>query len=148
MNIVPFARDPLTGGFDSKELKAIGEIGAQAFAGGYLSDVAFGTTERGEPQAYFLAAGPEHECVLCISRIDRRYVIEDGCGEVIAEVAALRRVGEQAVGFFKAGKARLAARVWVGWMAAREFFEEKVEPAIAESMEMATHVAPQLAALV
>jgi hypothetical protein len=148
MNILPFTRDPLTGGFDSKELRAIGEIGAPALASGIVSDVAYGTTERGEPQAYFLGNGPDQECVLCISRIGRRYIIEDGCGTVLAEVAALRRVAEKAARFFHDGRARLATHLLAGWVAAREFFEEKVEPAMAESMEAATHFAPQLAALI
>lgn len=148
MNIVPFTRDPLTGGFDSKELKAISEIGAPAVASGIVSGVAYGTTERGEPQAYFLGAKPDEDCILCISRVGRHYVIEDGCGIVVAEVTALQRVRERAAHFFKGGKSRLAAHVLAGWVAAREFFEEKVEPAMAESMEVATHFAPQLAALV
>jgi hypothetical protein len=38
--------------------------------------------------------------------------------------------------------------VAVAWFAVREAFEEKIEPAMAEPMEMLSLIAPQLAALV
>jgi hypothetical protein len=38
------------------------------------------------------------------------------------------------------------ARVAVAWYAVREAFEEKIEPMLAEPVELLTHVAPQLAA--
>ena len=41
----------------------------------------------------------------------------------------------------------MVARIALAWCAAREFFEEKLEPLIAESVEVVFHVAPQLAAL-
>lgn len=147
MTIIPFARSR-PGQFDGREMSVIAEIAAPATAAGLVGSVEWGSTERGEPQAYFLAAGPEPECLLCISRVGRIYVIEDGNGGIVAEVSTLRRVGEQARRAFTAGKSGLTARIAVAWVAAREFFEEKVEPAMAKSLEVATHFAPQLATLV
>ena len=37
-----------------------------------------GTTERGEAQFYVLGPAPEHDCVLCVSRLAQGYVLQDG----------------------------------------------------------------------
>jgi hypothetical protein len=147
MTVLPFVRR-MSGGFDPKELNAIAAICAPAVASGTVFSVEWGATERGDPQAYFLGNDPEQDCVLCISRVGRRYIIEDGAGSVLAEVTTLQRMSERAARIFSERKAGLVARVAVAWYAAREFFEEKVEPAMAESVEVATHFAPQLAAFV
>ena len=54
---------------------------------------------------------------------------------------------EQARAALRRKKAAIAARIAVTWCAVREFFEEKVEPVLAEPVEVLTHFAPQLAAL-
>ncbi len=44
-------------------------------------------------------------------------------------------------------KTAIVAKVVLAWGAVRGAFEERVEPMLAEPMEVLTHVAPQLAAL-
>ena len=40
-----------------------------------------GVTEIGDPQFYLLGPPPHEECILCISRLGRVYVLEDGAGQ-------------------------------------------------------------------
>lgn len=105
-----------------------------------------GATEAGDPQAYLIGPGPEYDCILTVSRLGRLYVIEDGNGQVLGESTCLDRLAEQARRLFGCKKGGLVARVTVAWYAARETFEEKIEPMLAEPVELLTHVAPQLAA--
>ena len=51
-----------------------------------------GETERGEPQFYVIGPAPEHDCVLCVSRLAQGYVLEDGTGRMIGEAPALDRI--------------------------------------------------------
>ena len=44
-----------------------------------------GMTEVGDPQFYLLGRPPHDECILCISRLGRLYVLEDGHGQVLFE---------------------------------------------------------------
>jgi hypothetical protein len=41
----------------------------------------------------------------------------------------------------------IAAKMMLIWATLRQTIEEKIEPMLAEPMELATHLAPQLAAL-
>ena len=107
-----------------------------------------GETECGDPQLYVARPGPEHDCILSISRLGRLYVLEDGNGQVIFEDGNLVTLAEQASAALRKKKHAILAQIAVAWCAAREFFEEKVEPMLAEPVEVLTHFAPQLAALV
>ena len=54
-----------------------------------------GITDIGDPQFYLL--GPPHdECILCISRLGRLYVLEDGHGQLLFEHNSLLALAEQA----------------------------------------------------
>ncbi|BAT59986.1 hypothetical protein GJW-30_1_02521 [Variibacter gotjawalensis] len=129
-------------------MATLSAIYAPATASGIVASLEFGETELGEPQAYFVGMAPDHDCVLCVSRVAGRYIVEDGAGQVVADKVGLRTLGESASRALRAGKAGMIAQVAGLWYAAREFFEEKVEPVMAEATEVATHFAPQLAALV
>jgi hypothetical protein len=98
----------------------------------------FGATECGDPQMYLLGPAPEHDCILSISRLGRLYILEDGQGRILFEQGNLVPLAEGAI----------VARLAIAWCAMREFLEEKVEPVMAEPLELLTHVAPQLAAFV
>jgi len=106
-----------------------------------------GATEIGDPQFYLIGPPPEHDCILCVSRLGKLYVLEDGAGHLVFENADFELIARQAKALLKAGKARLLAQVFLAWGALRHAFEEKVEPLLVEGEEMLTHVAPQLAAM-
>ncbi len=59
---------------------------------------------------------------------------------------AMGHLAEQVRSTLRRHKTVIAAKVAVAWAALREAFEERVEPMLAEPMEVLTHVAPQLAA--
>ena len=94
-----------------------------------------------------LGPPPDYDCILCISRLGRIYVIEDGAGRVLFEHDNPMLLVEQATAALRRRKATIVARVAVAWCALREAFEEKTEAMMAEPMELLSHIAPQLAAL-
>jgi hypothetical protein len=73
-----------------------------------------GITEIGDPQFYLL--GPPHdECILCISRLGRMYVLEDGHGQLLFEHNSLLVLAEQARVVLQKKKTQIVARVaWSG----------------------------------
>jgi hypothetical protein len=105
-----------------------------------------GVTELGDPQLYLLGPPPHDECILCISRLGRLYVLEDGAGQVLFEHNSLLVLAEQARRMLHKKRAQIVGRVAVLWCAIRELFEEKLEPIVGESEELLTHLMPQLAA--
>ena len=105
-----------------------------------------GVTELGDPQLYLLGPPPHDECVLCISRLGRLYVLEDGAGQVLLEHNSLLVLAEQARRVLQKKQTQIVGRVAVLWCAIRELFEEKLEPIVGESEELLTHLVPQLAA--
>jgi hypothetical protein len=108
-----------------------------------------GQTETGDPQFYIVGAAPEFDCTMCLTRLGRLYVLEDGAGSVIAEDIHLDRVVEAASRML-APRGRLAfvARSLIGLCAFRAVLDQKVELMLAESLEHVSRFAPQLAALV
>src|SRR5262249_30810728 len=98
------------------------------------------------PQLYLLGQPPDDECILCISRLGRLYVLEDGAGQVLAEHNSLLTLAEQAKRALQKQRARIIGRAAVLWCAIRELFEEKLEPIMGEREELLTHLVPQLAA--
>lgn len=123
---------------------------ARGSAGGWQTDA----TERGDPQFYLLGEGPGQECLLCISRIARSYILEDGEGGVIAEHANLAVIGEKAIRLQLGGRPSIAMRIGLMWIAFKcsmedklHSAEEKMEPLLAEPLELMSHIVPQLAAL-
>lgn len=149
MTVVPFARrEDALGGWQRHEVQRVADACAEPISRGEVSGWETGATETGDPQLYLLGPAPEHECLVCLSRLGRLYVLEDGQGRILFEHDAIDVLAEQVRGTLRRKKASIVARVAVAWFAVREAFEEKVEPAMAEPMEMLSLVAPQLAALV
>ena len=105
-----------------------------------------GITEIGDPQFYLL--GPPHdECILCISRLGRLYVLEDGHGQLLFEHNSLLALAEQARVVLQKKKTQIVARVALVWCAVRETIEEKLDAVVVEGEELLAHCVPQLAAL-
>lgn len=149
MTVITFApkEDHAGGGWRACELDRFvatfaGELHRGA-AGGWDT----GATELGDPQFYLLGPSPDHDCILCVSRLGRFYVLEDGAGHLVFENADFDLLIRQAKSLLRAGKARLLAQIVLAWGALRQAFEEKVEPLLVEGEEMLTHVAPQLGAI-
>jgi hypothetical protein len=107
-----------------------------------------GTTERGEAQFYVLGPAPEHDCVLCVSRLAQGYVLEDGAGRLIGEAPSLDRFAVATARAAIRGSRSLVTRVLVGWVTLRLTIEEKLAPVLEESEELLARYAPQLAAMV
>jgi hypothetical protein len=149
MNVVPFPRvqDAPSQGWRTHELATLTNACAPSIPHGEISGWEIGTTECGDPQLYLLGPAPEHDCILSISRLGRLYVLEDGKGQVLFENDNVKLLAEQTCGALRKRKAEIVARLTVCWCAVREFFEEKVEPVLAEPIEVITHFAPHLAAL-
>lgn len=150
MTVIPFAghcgdRESL---WQNAELSLLLSIYNAHRGEGEASGWGIGATECGNPQFYILGLLPEQDCTASITRIGRLYILEDGRGQVIAESVSLAAIAERALAINRGRKMQFLAGLGSGWVAAREFFEEKLEPLMAESLEVATHVFPQLATLV
>jgi hypothetical protein len=105
-----------------------------------------GITDIGDPQFYLL--GPPHdECILCISRLGRLYVLEDGHGQLLFEHNSLLALAEHARVVLQKKKTQIVARVALVWCAVRETIEEKLDAVVVEGEELLAHCVPQLAAL-
>lgn len=107
-----------------------------------------GATERGEPQFFVLGPAPEHDCVLCVSRLAQGYVLEDGAGRVIGEAPSLDRFAVEAARAAIGGSRSLVTRIMVAWVTLRLTIEEKLEPIFEESEELLARFAPQMAAMI
>ena len=105
-----------------------------------------GLTEIGDPQFYLLGP-PQDECLLCISRIGRRYVLEDGAGQVLFEHYRLWLLVERAKAALQKRKAQIVARAALVWCAVRETVEERLDAVVLDGEELLAHCVPQLAAL-
>lgn len=148
MNVVQFSSaKELPQGWQSSELTRLTNACAAAIPSGEISGWEVGQTECGDPQLYLLGPAPEHDCILSVSRLGRLYVLEDGKGQVLFENDDILMLAEQTCSALRRRKAELIARLTVCWCAVREFFEEKVEPLMAEPMEVISHFAPHFAAL-
>ena len=105
-----------------------------------------GITDIGDPQFYLLGH-PHDECILCISRLGRLYVLEDGHGQLLFEHNSLLALAEQARVVLQKKKTQIVARVALVWCAVRETIEEKLDAVVVEGEELLAHYVPQLAAL-
>lgn len=149
MTVIAFPPKPpqADGSWRAGELKAMVEALAPALSGGESARYDIGLTEIGDPQFYLLGPPPHDECILCISRLGRTYVLEDGAGQVLYEHNSLVVLAEQAKSALRRRKAQIVARAALLWCAARAAFEEKLEAVVGEGEELLAHVVPQLAAL-
>src|SRR5262249_3431458 len=148
MNVIEFpAGRGRPGGWAAAELKQIVASVAPSLATGEAVSWEVGATETGDPQFYLLGSAPDHDCILCVSRLGALYVLEDGTGRLVFEHVSLRMLAEAAKSFLHAKKAAFVARAALAWYAVRELFEEKVEAILGETEDLLVHVAPQLAVL-
>jgi hypothetical protein len=150
MNVVAFRRPPEIPPqiWQVSELQVLTGACAASVSRGQASGWEVGATERGDPQLYLIGNPPEHDCVLCISRLGRLYVLEDGEGRVLFEHDSVMLLAEQMRAVLARQKGAIVARLAIAWCFIRETFEEKVEPLMGEPAELLAHVAPQFAALV
>ena len=146
MSVLPFPRrdGEIAGLWQRYEMRRVAEACAEPMSRGEVSGWEAGVTEAGDPQLYLLGPPPERECLVCLSRLGRVYVLEDGQGRILAEHDAIDVLAEQVRGALRRKKAAIVARIAVAWIAVREAFEEKIEPALAEPIEMFSLVASGL----
>jgi len=136
----------LDGPWRSGELNTIVERLAPESSRGGARRWDVGITDIGDPQFYLL--GPPHdECILCISRLGRLYVLEDGHGQLLFEHNSLLALAEHARVVLQKKKTQIVARVALVWCAVRETIEEKLDAMVVEGEELLAHCVPQLAAL-
>lgn len=128
------------------ELKALTDSLAAQLSTGAAGRWDVGATEIGDPQFYLLGPLPHEDCILCISRLGRIYVLEDGAGRVLFEHNSIVTLAEQARSILQKKKAQIAVRATLLWCAAREMFKEKFEAMAGEGEELLVHFVPQLAA--
>jgi hypothetical protein len=148
MNVVAFRpREPLPMHWQGTEINAMLAACADALDKGLATSWHIGSTESGDPQLYLLGPAPDYDCILSIARLGRLYVVEDGRGHVLFEHDAMTDLAEQVRSTLRRHRTAIAAKIVLAWAALREVFEERIEPALAEPMEVLTHVAPQLAAM-
>ena len=146
MSIVEFPQRsfPASGAWSADELQQLIAL----FRAEHDTSYATGTTEHGDPQFYLLGPAPEHECVLCVSRLAQTYVLEDGEGRLIGETPALDGFALEAARAAARGSRSLVARLALVWVTIRLTIEEKLEPVFEESQEVLARFVPQVAAFV
>ncbi len=149
MNVIPFR--PSQSGprhWQQTEINKVVAAAKRLLTCGEGSGWEVGLTEAGDPQLYLVGPAPRCDCVLMVTRLGHRYVLEDGSGEIIFEHHDLDLVASRIGAALRfRNKAKFIGRLLVAVYAVRATFEEKVEPLLAEPVELVTHVAPQLAAL-
>ncbi len=149
MTVLQFSRrEPEHGAWHRSEMQRVADACAEPIARGEVSGWETGMTEAGDPQLYLLGPAPERECVICLSRLGGNYVLEDGQGRILFEHDAIDVLAEQVRGSLRRKTKAIVARATIAWMAFKEVFEEKVEPALAEPVEIVSLVAPELVALI
>jgi hypothetical protein len=148
MNVLQFAPRETPRHWQRTEMNTLLAACGESLDKGTVSGWEIGETECGDPQLYLLGPAPDHECVLCVSRLGRLYVLEDGEGRILCEHDAIGQLTEQVSGALRRKKGAIVARALAAWLAIKETFEERIEPAMAEPMEALSHIAPQLVALV
>lgn len=150
MNVVPFpVKTREAGSWRPEELRELVALFA-AHARAHKTDVLWdiGTTERGDPQFYLIGPAPHFECLLCCSRLDARYVLEDGAGGLLTEKPSLQQALSEAARLLMPGRSGVVARLLLAATALRVTLEQKLDLVLEESTDWLVRFAPQLAALV
>ena len=145
MSVVAFERKSATGAWSESELNTIVAALNAALAPATGREWETGMTENGDAQFYLLGPLPEQACELCLSRIGRRYVLEDGYGRLLFEHRNLDLVVLHARAAVPS-TSWLMVRVVTIWCAVRSVFHEKLEPMLAETEDLLVQLVPQLAA--
>ncbi|MBN8919782.1 MAG: hypothetical protein J0H62_03585 [Rhizobiales bacterium] len=150
MNIVAFpARTRPQGEWNAEELQQLIALFArQSRDSGAAVCWDIGATENGDPQFYILGPAPQFECLLCCSRLEAHYVLEDGIGGVLAEEKSLHHMLERAAEKLSPRRNAVVARLVLLFAACRATIEQKVMPVIEESSDFAACLVPELAAFV
>jgi hypothetical protein len=136
----------LPAGWQFTEVQKLLSGCAASLANGEASGWEVGKTEAGDPQLYLLGPAPDYDCILCVSRLGGLYVLEDGSGTILFEHRNLILLGQQVRAAVCRRKAMIVAKATLIWAAIRQTVEEKIEPMLAEPIELATHLGPQIAA--
>jgi hypothetical protein len=146
MSVLAFERKQGADAWSEAELHTL--LGAlnRALASGNGRGWETGVTERGDPQFYLLGPLPDQACELCVSRIGRRYILEDGSGRLLFEHQSLPLVALHAKAATRSSWSGLVARVVLLWCTIRGMIHDRLEPLLTESEEMLVHLVPQLAA--
>ena len=143
MSVVAFERKQTSGEWSEKELSTL--VAALCTASRTGREWETGMTEKGDAQFYLLGPLPDQACEVCVSRIGRRYILEDGLGRLLFEHRNLELVALHA-------KAAVPSTSWLMvraitlWCAIRSTLHEKVEPLLVEGEELLVQFVPQLAA--
>ena len=145
MSVVAFERKPVTGVWSESELNTIVTALSASLAPATGREWETGMTENGDAQFYLLGSLPDQACELCLSRIGRRYILEDGSGRLLFEHRNLDLVVLHARAAVPS-TSWLMVRMITVWCAVRSVFHEKLEPMLAETEELLVQLAPQLAA--
>jgi hypothetical protein len=145
MSVVAFERKQPGGLWSETELDTIIAALSAATAPGTGRGWETGVTEAGDAQFYLLGPLPDQACELCVSRIGRRYILEDGLGRLLFEHQNLDLVVLHARAAVPS-TSWLMVRAIMLWCAIRNVIHEKLEPMLAETEELFVQLAPQLAA--
>jgi hypothetical protein len=149
VNVIPFvSREVPASEWYAWELRRVAGACESLISRGEISGCEHGLTETGDPQIYVLGPGPDTECFLCISRIGRRYVLEDGQGRVVAEHDAIGALAGQMRKLLLRRKLGPVGALVAVWLAIRGIFEGEVRPLTSMPIDAMSNVAPHLAALV
>ena len=146
MSVVAFERRQDAAAWTEAELNTIVAALQMAMAPATGRSWEIGATENGDVQFYLLGPRPEQACELCLSRVGRRYILEDGSGRLLFEHRNLDLVVLHARAAVPS-TSWLMVRMITLWCAARSVFHEKFGPMLIETEELLVQVAPQLAAL-
>jgi hypothetical protein len=144
MSVVAFERKPVTGVWSESELNTIVAALNVALAPATGREWETAMTENGDAQFYLLGPLPDQACELCLSRIGRRYILEDGSGRLLFEHRNLDLVALHARAAVPS-TSWLMVRVITLWCAVRSAFDERIEPVLAETEDLLVQLAPQLA---
>jgi hypothetical protein len=99
-------------------------------------------TEPGDPQFFLIGPEPEADCVLAISRLRGKYVLEDGEARPLCEGRVLSDVVQEAQRMLpRRFKPSLVARLLVPLACIRAFIDEKIEPLVPDSIEVLLPIA-------
>jgi hypothetical protein len=145
MTVIAF--EPRTPEWRKSELDALLGVLSPVFSLRGASGWEVAHTDAGDPQFYLLGPKPDQECILCVSRVGHTYVVNDNEGQHLTEISNIELLSSHVQGFLKRHAGRSLAKLMLVWCAAKQAFQDKVEPLIAETEELLVHFAPQLAAL-
>jgi hypothetical protein len=97
MNVVPFPRreSEVARLWQRFEMQRVADACAESLSRGDVSGWEAAVTEAGDPQLYLLGPPPERECLVCLTRLGRLYILEDGQGRILFEHDAIGVLAEQ-----------------------------------------------------